>query len=66
MSRIRSPGIFCNPYFDVGDLRPLISRGSLDGRELSEADPKAHVVGILLGDDIVRRTWCRWILKEFE
>ena len=63
---VRCSNILAHPSFHLRNLRPLVSRWSLDGRKLRETHTKAHVVRILLHNCVFRSCGYRRILKQFE
>lgn len=42
-----------DPVLDVGDLGPVVAGRAADGGQLGKADAEAHVVDVLLDDEVV-------------
>ncbi len=66
MSPIGCLQMFANPLLNVSDFWPLIRCDSLAGSKLCETDAEAHVVYVLVNNDVVGSTRHRRILKQLQ
>jgi hypothetical protein len=65
VANVRSIERILNPALHVGDLGERVPKRFFDRRELSEANAKAHVIDIMINDDILGCRRNRGVDKKF-
>lgn len=54
-SLVRLPQIRPNPAFEIRDVWPLIPYRPPDRHQLRKSNPEAHVINILINNQVIRR-----------